>query len=297
MVGISNYQAVFTDRSTGGPTSYYWTFGDGSTSTSASPSHTYSSAGTYTVTEKVTNSAGSSTYAPNVIVTRNDASISTYSTCNDGQFTEQNMSIFASDNSIRLYMISYAAASNFNSQAILDMGTMANATGGFYAAAPDAKTLALIYTEIAGDLQTAAGVNTTMNMSFKNVNLTGVTVPGANVLSYVPKTQITWQNNTMTYQDQSDQWNDTSNPNYPSLSFNIGTINLSETWQTTFQLKVKQAGSIELFGPGSTIIFNNGADSMTLPPVFITSNPNLTGRLRVAAVNSALSPPGESVPG
>ena len=88
-----------------------------------------------------------------------------------------------------------------------------------------------------------------MNMSFQNVNLTGVTVPGANVLSYVPKTQITWQNNTTTYQDQSDQWNDTSNPNYPSLSFNIGTINLSETWQATFGLQVKQAGSIELFGP------------------------------------------------
>jgi PKD repeat protein len=39
----------FTDRSTGGPTAWAWTFGDGATSTSQSPSHTYAAAGTYDV--------------------------------------------------------------------------------------------------------------------------------------------------------------------------------------------------------------------------------------------------------
>ena len=39
-------------------------------------------------------------------------------------------------------------SNNFNSQAIADMETMANATGGFYANAPDKATLELIYEEI-----------------------------------------------------------------------------------------------------------------------------------------------------
>lgn len=38
----------FTDSSTGSPTAYYWTFGDGSTSTTRNPTHTYTTSGTYT---------------------------------------------------------------------------------------------------------------------------------------------------------------------------------------------------------------------------------------------------------
>ena len=39
----------FTDLSTGGPTSWSWDFGDGSTDTTQNPSHTYTVAGTYSV--------------------------------------------------------------------------------------------------------------------------------------------------------------------------------------------------------------------------------------------------------
>jgi len=49
----------FTGTATGGtpPYSYSWNFGDGTTSTAQNPSHTYSSAGTYTATLTVTDSA------------------------------------------------------------------------------------------------------------------------------------------------------------------------------------------------------------------------------------------------
>ncbi|HKM25516.1 MAG TPA: PKD domain-containing protein, partial [Corynebacterium sp.] len=40
----------FTDLSTGGPTSWLWTFGDGNTSAAQNPVHTYTTAGTHTVT-------------------------------------------------------------------------------------------------------------------------------------------------------------------------------------------------------------------------------------------------------
>jgi PKD repeat protein len=52
---------TFTDLSTNSPTSWAWSFGDGSTSTMQNPTHIYSTAGTYTVTLTVTNSYGNDT--------------------------------------------------------------------------------------------------------------------------------------------------------------------------------------------------------------------------------------------
>ncbi|MDD1718699.1 MAG: SBBP repeat-containing protein, partial [Methanoregulaceae archaeon] len=55
----------FTDTSTGGPTSWYWDFGDGTTSTEQNPTHVFSGncpfPTSYTVTLTVSNPAGSST--------------------------------------------------------------------------------------------------------------------------------------------------------------------------------------------------------------------------------------------
>ena len=49
----------FTDQSTGSPTSWKWTFGDGNTSTEKNPVHTYSKAGLYSVTLTASNANGS----------------------------------------------------------------------------------------------------------------------------------------------------------------------------------------------------------------------------------------------
>ena len=59
--GNAPLNVVFTDASTGSPTSWSWTFGDGGTSTAQNPSHTYTAAGTYTVALTVSNTAGSNT--------------------------------------------------------------------------------------------------------------------------------------------------------------------------------------------------------------------------------------------
>jgi PKD repeat protein len=52
----------FTDTSRNSPTSWEWTFGDGSTSTDQNPSHTYYNAGHYSVVLTATNAQGSRTY-------------------------------------------------------------------------------------------------------------------------------------------------------------------------------------------------------------------------------------------
>ncbi|WP_426661555.1 proprotein convertase P-domain-containing protein [Rhodanobacter aciditrophus] len=58
---VNGLTVNFTDASTdtgGTISSYSWTFGDGSSSTAANPSHTYAAAGTYNVTETVTDNTG-----------------------------------------------------------------------------------------------------------------------------------------------------------------------------------------------------------------------------------------------
>ncbi len=51
----------FTDTSSGTPTDWLWTFGDGATSTAASTDHAYAQPGAYAVSLRASNSAGSNT--------------------------------------------------------------------------------------------------------------------------------------------------------------------------------------------------------------------------------------------
>ena len=51
----------FTDLSTGSPTNWSWSLGDGDVSTVQSPSHTYATAGKYTVNLTATNASGNNT--------------------------------------------------------------------------------------------------------------------------------------------------------------------------------------------------------------------------------------------
>ena len=52
-------EVSFQDHSLGGPTSWLWSFGDGSTSTQRNPTHVYTQVGVFTVSLTVSNSFGS----------------------------------------------------------------------------------------------------------------------------------------------------------------------------------------------------------------------------------------------
>ena len=68
--GTAPLNVVFSDASTGAPTAWLWTFGDGTTSALQNPSHSYA-AGTYTVSLKATNAGGSNTLTKTAYVTVN----------------------------------------------------------------------------------------------------------------------------------------------------------------------------------------------------------------------------------
>jgi PKD repeat protein len=61
--GYAPLSVAFTDRSTGSPTSWIWSFGDGTSSTIKNPVHAYNKAGNYTVSLTVKNADGSDTLA------------------------------------------------------------------------------------------------------------------------------------------------------------------------------------------------------------------------------------------
>ena len=130
---------------------------------------------------------------------------------------------------------------------------------------------------IRRNLSEIAGVNTSMNLDFEHVTVdTDPTWSGADVFDYVvvddgmaspaSRTTILWPNSTRTFENQTDDWNDDFR-----LNFNIGTIKVKQSWETTFRFKVKKEGVIDLFGPGSTISYNDMPGSLHLPTTLITS--------------------------
>jgi Mg-chelatase subunit ChlD len=223
--------------------------------------------------------------------------------CSDGQFTSQNMSIYASSNGLRLYTISFAQNVPASEREALTI--LANSTGGFYRHAPTEEELTQVYTQIAGDLKTVAGINTQMNLSFQDVNVTfnnlTTSYDGDEVFSYQYlsgiSTNITSWNNSgilldhiplpsypnvtpnfgsyTTYPysyDQTSDWEGSPT----RLFFNVGNVSVNQTWQTTFRLMVKKEGSINIFGSGSGVNFEGAEGITNIPDTFITAIANMT---------------------
>ncbi len=198
--------------------------------------------------------------------------------CTDGQFTNQNMSIYADNNGIKIYAISFAM--NIPQEERDALTTLANSTGGFYRHAPTSQELTEIYAIIAGDLRKHAGVNTTSNVSFQNVVVKNVTVPGADTFDYQFINGIStfierWKTGfSPTYQTTR---NDTQNwTTHHSFNFNdIGTMDINDNWQVTFSLRVLREGDIHVFDPDSVITFDDGTKSLHIPDTVINAIANL----------------------
>ena len=95
--GAGGTALAFQNLSTGGATSYSWSFGDGNTSTATNPVHTYPFYGIFQVTLTASNACGSNTFSTFVFVTgslltgiddlENFESINVFPNPSDGQFT------------------------------------------------------------------------------------------------------------------------------------------------------------------------------------------------------------------
>ena len=213
--------------------------------------------------------------------------IENYTTINDLSLAEQNLSVYAANNNVTIYSIAFK--DGISGDGIETLQILANSTGGKYYYAPNSSQLADIYTSIAGELKTEAGVNTAMDMCFETLEVNNISHPN------------TGDNPIVSYEYEDGvstlvkSWNDTGSEGSPNIrdetlnqtvdwaatrslnfsSTDIGTIHLGQTWQAVFRLNVSKAGNINIFGGSSAISFNNGTDSLSLPKTYITAVPNL----------------------
>ncbi|EJG07652.1 von Willebrand factor type A [Methanofollis liminatans DSM 4140] len=209
--------------------------------------------------------------------------------CTDGRFTNQNMSVYANsgadDEKVRVYTIGFV--SNLDPRVEEDLTTLSRSTGATYTWAKNTAELQTIYRRIAGELKTEAGVDTTMDLSFQDIEVNDTPEPGREVFAYRHiegiSTRITsWIDNETGHhvivqphtEDQTADWEDDQ-----VLHFKIDTVRLHQTWTATYTLKTLMSGNINIFGPGSVISFNGGSDNLELPDTFITVVPdlNITG--------------------
>jgi len=186
----------------------------------------------------------------------------------------------AADPKIFIFTVYYYDGGSTTSNAETIMKELANKTGGQFFKPSNPQELQQAYRDIAGILRNLAGVNATMNVNYHDIVVNSTPMPGKEIFDYVAvenaapadqRTTILWPNNTRSFKNQTDEWN-----TFNQLNFDIGTINISERWETTYRLKANQTGLIKLFDNTSSISFNNGADLLEFPDLFITVTPNTT---------------------
>jgi len=187
----------------------------------------------------------------------------------------------AANPKIYIFTVYYYDGGSTTSNAESIMKQLANKTGGQFFKPSNPQELQQAYKDIAGILRTIAGVNATMQVNYQNVEVNSTPMSGGQAFDYVPvenggtspdsRTTILWPNNTRSFKNQTNEWNANN-----QLHFDIGTINISERWETTYRLKANQTGLIKLFDNTSTISFNDGVDFLEFPDLFITVTPNVT---------------------
>ena len=211
---------------------------------------------------------------------------------------------------IKIYTVLYYDGNSNTANSYATLKELADRSGGQFFHSKNPAELAQAFHDIATILKAAAGVNATMMLNFQQVSVNGTLQNGGDVFSYVPvpdpaipgngfadlvstptprdsvlgRTRIMWPNSSYSVINQSVEWNtgvpQSGPPHAPyQLYFNIGTINVSQQWNTTYRLRANQTGLINLFNctvSASSLTFNNGTENMCLPDLFITVNPNTT---------------------
>ncbi|HXW98170.1 MAG TPA: Ig-like domain-containing protein [Methanomicrobiales archaeon] len=201
---------------------------------------------------------------------------------------------WAAQNNISIYTIGLGGLNPGDQPNLAQLATYANLTGGKSYSANSGLDLNGIYQSIAGALHTQAGVDTTMDLSFQNVEVNSALIPGIQALKYVCNIpggtgqcsaagpndfasthefsyNLTMPVITNKYYDQTADW--TSDQN---LTFNVGTIFVGGVWQVNFSMKVLKDGNIKILDSNSSIQFNDGS-SLPLPDTYITARPENTG--------------------
>jgi len=202
-----------------------------------------------------------------------------------GQSSNQNMSVYANNNNIKIYSIAFADDMTEGGKQTLQ--TLALGTGGKYYEA-SATDIEDIYRAIAGDLKIEAGVNTSMDLDYQKIIVNYTTEEVNDPLNPIFEYNYsygnsTWINSYFTDNtpidipglpwnfDNTSEWTDTR-----KLSFSLGTVHLHQVWEIRYRLIARQEGFFNLFGPQSSVTFEDADEPLTLPDLILKVNPELS---------------------
>ncbi|MBT8508037.1 hypothetical protein AZH53_06405 [Methanomicrobiaceae archaeon CYW5] len=201
----------------------------------------------------------------------------------------QNLSEYAAGANVRIYSIAFA--DSFSVEGRETLRILAESTGGKFYEAPNGGQLAGIYTDIAGDLRTVAGVDTEMEIPFGTVAINNDSVPNtpadpslewvycegksttiASMMNDAAPSLVIVPRYTVDEDEEQADWEDDR-----SLSWDVGSIVLNQVWETEFSLEIFTPGTINIFGDSSRIRFNGGEETLTLPDTYVTALEGLDG--------------------
>ncbi|MGB9175857.1 MAG: Ig-like domain-containing protein [Methanoregula sp.] len=195
----------------------------------------------------------------------------------DGITSDTSVVGWAAANNIRIYSVliedpgaPYFACEETHTK------SWADKTGGKYYHASTSAELAGIYTQIAGELQNTASVDTSVTLDFNKIAVNGnvsgdafeyiadtvpVKAPGSTMIDkynqsgshLIPDPAYTEAGPLRI--NQTSDWNTAR-----TLNFKMGTIKLGETWETNIRFRVLKNGSYSLFGPNSQVCFKDPKD-------------------------------------
>lgn len=186
----------------------------------------------------------------------------------------QNMSKYAKDNNIKIFIVSYTDSVTADRQREFDI--LAEGTGGFHRHAATEADLITIYKELGATLRQEAAINATAKMNLTKVKLNDIVYNGSDVFSYIydPGVSTTVHRWNATYNhffnmDQRTEWATSA-----ALTFPIGTLSVGDSWQANFTLRVNEGysgiGTIPYLP--SEVTFEGGeggSDSIPLPEIII----------------------------
>lgn len=191
---------------------------------------------------------------------------------------------WANQSGIKIFTVAIGNESNHP-----ELVSYAAKTGGKFYWASTADQLSNIYSDIAGELKTEAGVNTQMDLDYENIIVNYTTVeyndPDDPIFDYVYLWNISTKINSymidhseLDIPDLPWRFNNTSDwAATRTLSFTLGTVHLYQVWDIRYRLVARQEGNFTLFGPESQITFEGADEPLTLPNLTLRVNPKLSG--------------------
>ncbi|MDD1654039.1 MAG: PKD domain-containing protein [Methanomicrobiales archaeon] len=193
--------------------------------------------------------------------------------------TEQNMSIYARNNGIRIFVVLISTTADLDTGLPDGINTsddimkiLALSTGGKYYPVRNHAALVAAMADINREVSNAAAEDLIMDISDKDVEVNDVLKPntaGNTQFGHVHREEISTviNNATGTYTvPLAGDWHGNATH---SLHYNVGDLGDGETWSTVYTVQPWVRGEISVFGNTSKVTFKDGT-TFSLPETIIT---------------------------